>query len=374
MKIVFALFVLFANSWGFGSNLNQSNHEISHSVNLFHPGISKTDSIAHVLVQLVNNENNTSSFYMNVKSVVCGDQKCEVVPVKIVWDELGFYKAFELESGVELEKADGIHFSKSDYLKLDRILSNKDSDLKNADKDKIVEKQNEVHGVDAISGATSIALNENSYVNGAVWTCYTLWHWVNGKVQQIIRDITGDLTSNEQLIAYLKSEDQNYRLFALQQISRTKNYNSEVLEEVIQATCNFNSEEQKLVVEYLEQTTVDLYYLSIMKIVGRASNGSRTIFLNSLLKASKVAPPSFYEEMSRLLVEFNTYQEIDLVLRIFEQNNIESISVVGNVAKLLRKQNILIGRRAYWFLNDKKLIIDYQHQLDRFYKKNKEML
>ena len=128
-----------------------------------------------VKIKAKEKEGAADQFYMDVKTVVCGDSQCRIDTVRIFWDELGMYDRLVLPKGIQLEKAEGEHFDQADYKKLDAILADKNCSLKEVYKEEVVGTE-ATEGVDGISGAT-IILNNKDYVKGAVWTCYTLWHW-----------------------------------------------------------------------------------------------------------------------------------------------------------------------------------------------------
>lgn len=192
-NIVYFLLLFF--SFGF----KPETKEIKHKIQVIHPGKDLKEPVETILVERLNKNNKTLEFYVNVESVICSDNSCKIVPVNIFWNANGEYNRIELEEGGYLEKIKGVEFNEADYLKLDGILKNKNSALADYDINEIINKNNKSKqqgfnfnfnaDFDAVSGATIITINESETIVGATLTSYTLWHWVNGPIPQIIKKI-----------------------------------------------------------------------------------------------------------------------------------------------------------------------------------------
>jgi len=86
--------------------------------------------------------------------------------------------------------------------------------------------------VEVITGATSLALNPDDYVEGTVWTTCTLWHWVYSGIDSVIRQITMESLSDEALLNWLARDELIYKKLAMQEIMRRKDYQLQTLEKV----------------------------------------------------------------------------------------------------------------------------------------------
>ena len=345
---------------------------IKHSVKLKHPGISLTDSVEQLLYQEKGGNGKPDRFYMIVKTVVCGDRRCRIDDVKIYWNELGFYDVLVLPIGVKLEKDEGKIFTKEDYDKLDRILADKKSGLKNVYKEQVVGSETS-EGVDAVSGAT-IILSTNAYVKGAVWTCYTLWHWANGGVYHIIRNITGDSLSLDSLRNYINNGDKIHQFFALEQMMRRKNYDAETVKLIMKMATSNDNELQQLMVQYFEKANSEIYYTSIESLLAAGNQNLRLLSLSSLLKTKMQAPTGYYKDLSKTFSGSNEFQEVDLFLKILDNSSDMSAGTIKNLMPLLDNRAFIIARRAYWFLVRQKLSVEQEKILLAFREKNIERL
>ena len=367
-KIGFPIFIFL---FGVGVYDSFQQKEIKHAVKLIHPGISPTDSVECALIEIQSKDGHLRQYYMDVESVVCGDEYCKIDIVRIFWNELGFFERLVLPEGVELEKAEGKTFTKQDYEKLNAILINRISPLQEFYKAEIVGTETS-EGVDAITGAT-IALENSAYVKGAVWTCYTLWHWVNGGVTKIIRNITGSRHSIDELNIFLRGENEDYQLFALEQISRRKNYTPKTVESII-AAIEKTSQLLKPGLQYLESAPTPVFQSSIKKLIDTLEQEHRLKCLNAILKTNHELSQVLYDHLSFQLSAFSSYQEINLFLNIMENKDAVSSEIIQNLMPLLRNHDFLIARRAYWFLSEKPLSAEQQSKLEAFRLKNEERL
>jgi hypothetical protein len=122
---------------------------------------------------------------------VCDDNLYANVVVKKYWDLAGKYSGFDTLEVKPLTKFDHRQFSSSEYKKLDEILADKNSILRVLAKDELTYKNIELKSetVDAVTGATPTSVKEQ-VVEGAVYSVYTLWHFVNGSVKDSIKLFT----------------------------------------------------------------------------------------------------------------------------------------------------------------------------------------
>lgn len=345
--------------------------KINHKVSIVHPGISDSEAIEYTLVEVNQDVNTANYFYMDVESVVCGSQVCKVDIVRLFWDELGQFTKLKMLNNSALEKNEGILFTKEDYNKLDVILSDVNSPLQNFYKHELV-NDSHANAADAYSGAT-VVINNNAIVEGAVWTCYTLWHWANGDVVSQIREITSSNYKNEALKAFLQSSNINYRVFALEQCIAKKLVQSDYLNQVV--SMSFTSKKEvELMLAYLEFVNADAYGKSIHKLFKIYNKNQRVLLLNALIKTKQVLPTSFLEPFSANIVEEEFYQNIYLMLELFSIKKVNSPIVNQHVLELLNNESILISRSAYYFLKGQKLESKSLVKLKSFESENKDRL
>jgi len=346
--------------------------EKKYRVKVHHSGMESSEPAEKVLVRSTCSSLEPVLFYMDVESVVCGDSQCRIDVIRMYWDAFGVFKRIELPTGVDLEKAGGISFSKEDYEKLDRILCNKKSSLKDVQKFEVTGSETS-EGVDAMAGET-IALNTKSYVKGAVWTCYTLWHWANGEVVPIIQNKTGNSMTVKELVALLKDTSPINKIFALEQLIRLKHFGMEIQNAVLGLQTGENLRLQKLVIEYLSQVSKKNYMIGIGYLLEKRNDQFAHLALQSMLNSAHEMPNEFLQSVGKYVINSNSYQQLEVFLTILETKSITYPPIHNDLISILEHTNFLMSRRVYWYLSRQNLSEESELELKNFKKKNSKKI
>ena len=182
--------------------------------------------IEHEMWLLRDTQSNPLLYYSDIQTPVCIDGLCKPVYIELYWDLVGQYVGYGVYESQLLTKFDHETFKEVDYLKLHELLLNPHSimdrksvtDLYDVGKER--EKAITFKGVevDGISGATKKEI-KNSIVEGALYSCYTLWHlaYKDGakKIGQKLPEIYTDSLANQ----FLQSNRPAYQQYALKQLS-----------------------------------------------------------------------------------------------------------------------------------------------------------
>lgn len=173
-------------------------------------------------IELVYQQEQPMYFTRNVFTPVCSDDVCKPVRIQVYWDLLGNYQKFEVPMDEPLTKMDHAEFDKADYEKLHEILANKNSLLKDLGIDELVDptEQGVADSIDAVTGATKKTI-QNEVIAGALYSCYTLWHIVNGEVVDNMLRITSELLDKELLQRFFASDHYPYRYWAIDRVIDT---------------------------------------------------------------------------------------------------------------------------------------------------------
>jgi len=156
----------------------------------------------------------------NLNMPVCDDNLCANLIVKVYWDLAGNYSGFDTLAGKSLTKFDHRPFTAADYQKLDEILSDKNSILRVLAKDELTDKSVKLKSstVDAVTGATPASVKEQ-VVEGAVYSVFTLWHFINGQIKDSIQHFTKSIFSDKLAKQMLLSSNYETQLFALRLVA-----------------------------------------------------------------------------------------------------------------------------------------------------------
>lgn len=366
--------ILWFNKVG-SSNIEFRENKIIHEIEVNHAGNDSDDKTPLNLIEVQNDKGQSVEFYADVESVICLEEVCKVVAVRLYWDNLGTYKNYELAKGETLEKYEADVFDKNDYKKLNNILANENSPYKEVRIDEILTVVDDAHleeDVDAVSGATALILPDEDTVHGAALTCFTLWHWAHSEINQMIRDISGANLAERQVEAYIKSSETEYQLFALEQAAKNKIYSQPVVE-MIMDKASKNDKLLKAVIKYLEQADASIYFKNIETYFLKGDKKQRIAALTSLLNTNYKAPIDYFTTFSFNTSKLEYFQEVSIFLRLMKLKSSNNSEVTNQVFILLKK-DLLIARTAYWFLKDRTLNTNQSKVLDKFYSKYKDQL
>lgn len=344
--------------------------ESVHLIEVIHPGISTVEPVECHLVERKSDDRSAHEFYLDVASVSCGDTQCRVDTLRLFWDQLGRYSRIELPNGVDLEKSQGQKFSKKDYDKLDATLSDANSPLREVYKDEIVGTVGG-EGIDALSGATVI-LDKSAYVEGAVWTCYTLWHWVHGDIKIVIRNMSGDELTVSMLQGYLNSNDPDDQWFAMEQLTRRGVYTQQTIASVL-ATTEKNPDLTKAALAYWRQASDSIYAIGMMAQIEHSQGEYRWLCLNDIWLAKRDLPEECYDSLMADVSNYS-YEDIHVLLKILKTQDELSPRAVNELLLLLYQEDFLIARVVYWLLSSQELNEAQAKKTKQFYDSWKDKL
>lgn len=180
------------------------------------------DTTTYTLKLALNEAGQPQYYFCNVFTPVCLTGECKPVYINFYWDLLGNYTRFDFPPGEVLTKMDHKEFKPEDYEKLQDILSNTNSLLKEVSMTDLVGKgtENLADSVDAKAGAT-LKTVKNEVIDGAVYTCYTLWHIAHGKVVDEMQRITETYKTDALLHQFLASNNHHYQYWAMDRVMAT---------------------------------------------------------------------------------------------------------------------------------------------------------
>lgn len=160
--------------------------------------------------------NQPTHYFTHVNTAVCEEGLCKLLVVDVYWDLLGNFLRYELPEGEELTKLDHKEFTPEDHEKLNKILADRSSILKDYPlEDLIVRPARTSSGkVDAVSAATRVDAKD-AIVGGAVYSTYVLWHIVNGPIASRISDVSRRYLTEERVARMFYSDNFYYQYHAL---------------------------------------------------------------------------------------------------------------------------------------------------------------
>ena len=353
---------------------SHASEPVIHELRIVHPGDPERRNLRVVLEQHFDESGEPVAYSTWVDSVICKEKTCEVVKVQLRWDALGRYQRYKVAEGSKLTKLDHVPFTEADHAKLQRILLDKGSPLREVTKEGLTGPKPKLEeGIDAVTRPTVLTL-KNNVVIGAGYSCYDLWHWANGEVAGIVRSLTGNTLSPAALEAILSSQDKQAVAFALTQLGQRKLFSPQTVERVVTNVPTVYDELVIPALGYLKAALPDepVYYSTLAGVFEDCSEEKRIIILGLLAKNKEEFPKGALDQLSSALPKFNSHHELHLFLNLVTSRQADSETISRNVASLLSHRKFFVARRAYWYLEKQELPKALQAKVDTFYRKHED--
>lgn len=246
--ILFLSLFLAAVSFAYnGTNyLNMTGEKI------LHPFSDPEDSIsAKEIIELKNDAGLPLWFGKDVRKVVCLTGECRIAHIWLFWDETGTYLGFQIPVNDSLTKNNHEPFTTADYKKLHNILSDSLSILKTISEDDLVDKPD----VDAHTGATKSSYRE-ILIDGAAYSCYSLWHTVYGKTRKEVQRII----AKEINVSYLKNLFESNKIqqqrWVINYVSQHPEFQNDFNNSIIQLLNKPDEESVQNALDYLSSSVL----------------------------------------------------------------------------------------------------------------------
>jgi len=236
-------------------------------------------------VFVVENPVDQAVYYgTQLETNVCNDQVCLPIQVNLFWDLLGNYHHFSKEKNFNFTKFDHQYFDENDYGRLQQILLDSLSPLRDYAVEDLLEKEAKKFSfeIDAVTRPTS-PLFSNVTVPGALYTVYTLWHIVNGDIKRKLFLYSNLEYKNRNWQEYFSNSNvPNYQEYFLKHLDETE------FEKYKKQVINLLSAEDDFIPHYaidlLEKTVFKdpLEYNEILKKLNQLKPHVVTEILNSI--------------------------------------------------------------------------------------------
>lgn len=163
-------------------------------------------------------DRNPIAYFSHLETDVCSDDLCKPIHLTVCWDLLGNFLSYRTDDFHPLTKFDHMEMTKEDHDQLHAILSDTASLLRDYYVEDMIDIRQEVYStkVDAVTKPT-INTFENVTVEGALYTVYTLWHFVNGGIRKEMFEHTTSLVATPLINYMLQSDNRDYVKYILEQ-------------------------------------------------------------------------------------------------------------------------------------------------------------
>lgn len=289
-----------------------------------HPFIDHADSLsAQQIFELRDEKGLPLWFCRDIFKNVCLTSECRMVHLWLFWNSTGDYLGHQIHEKDTITKTDHTPFISSDYQKLNRILSDPGSILKDLkQEDLIIKPAPEEKKLDGHSGATQPSLKEY-LIKDAAYTCYTLWHTVYGNTQKEIKKLLEMRADSVYLQLLFEQKSPEQLIWAVDFIRTHPQYHSAFFRQIIKQIGSKN--------DILSQRALN--YLSKEQLTEHAIQKELVPIFEEVNYQRK------FELLWKLSAAQHTDDDVILsFLTSFEEQKINA-SMLGYVYKLVREEN-----------------------------------
>jgi hypothetical protein len=274
-----------------------------------------------------------------------------MLKIELFWNITGRYLGFKLPEGEFLSKTEHVKFNSNEYDVLHRLLADRNSALANYSlKELAPEKDSSNTKVDAVSSAT-IAAVLDYIVPGAVYTTYTLWHFVYGPTKREIERISSQKLSAEIVLDLLKSTNSTDQSWALTHINAEMEVTESLLDKFMELVSGDDSylTERALNALKPENLTSEIQ-TELFDIFNKTGFLQKSLIIQKLKEAPKL-DDEVIKSIASNLPNLNGVL-VKNVLDMFAAQKIENEFVTEKVAALLQEENRYISNLAFKYLEN----------------------
>lgn len=281
------------------------------------------------------------AYSSHILTPVCDDSLCALMNIKVYWNLLGNYIGYDTIAGDPLTKNDHLPFLTEDYQKLHQLLSDDNSIIKRKEKHELFDSEQKrvSEVVDAVTGATAKEISE-AVVDGALYSCYTLYHIVYGPLSKsILADMESRYTPSLQE-HFLKSNYSDYQLYVLKRLTENDfiEQQGRILELIHQAIPLNRLYIMKKMPESMWMD--EKIQLAISGFFGDLDGNSMTYFLRKMGSVGRINPQIILDLIQHM--EMLSQNQLKMLIHIFEQNNMTP-EITDSVKKILGRDQMTFG-------------------------------
>ncbi|WP_298360250.1 hypothetical protein [Runella sp.] len=314
------------------------------------------DSIGiDTLFQVKSKEGYPISYYRNIKTSVCFDNKCRLLDIVLYWNITGRYLGFELPEKEFLSKTEHEPFVPDEYKRLNEILADSMSALRTLSYNALVPRYNaKTAHADGITSPSAPDVLEY-IVKGAAYTTYIMWHFVYGTTQNEVENRTGKELSAPLLLKILESPNLTDKIWALNHSRNYLNQSPELQIKLFEVVDNkdYNLAERAINSVNLKETASDNLQILLVGKFAKGNYALKKLILSKLKEAPQLHNQT-KEDLAHQLKSLNG-ELLGNVLDIFKKHDVNDAETCRMVAELLENDNSFISQKAYAFLKNIKI-------------------
>lgn len=317
------------------------------------PAFAYTDDSTQVLFEvnvLKDGAGVPLAYSSHILTPVCDDTLCALMNIEVYWNLLGNYIGYDTIAGDPLTKNDHLPFLTEDYEKLHRLLSDDNAIIKRKEKHELfdTEAKRVSEVVDAVTGATAKEISE-AVVDGALYSCYTLYHIVYGPLSEMMLSDMESRFSPDLQSSFMMSDHFDYQLYILKRI-QTDDFvqNQTRILELIHTSIPLNR--LYIMKKMPENMWADQHVLLTISGYFEALDGNtQTFFIRQLEKTQHIDPQVLLDLIHHM--DILSQNQLKMLIRVFEQQDWRQ-EVVAAIVDKLNNSDMTYGYLVEEFLKN----------------------
>ena len=268
---------------------------------------------------------------------VCISGLCRMVSIWLFWDGAGNYLGIQLIENELLTKSDHEEFEPEDYAKLNSLLRDPNSILRDKKPEDLTLKpvSDNPFEVDGYSGATQPSLLE-VVVEDAVYTCHTLWHTVYGPTRDKIMDVLEERVGKEYLKLMFESGNPDFVIWGIRSVEQFPEYHESFYGKILE---NISSGHELLYEEAIGYFRPDRM-------------NDKVVQLSMVNMIPELSSQKKYDMIWKFIETEQVYGEVVEALLEFFQNNDVGIGTLNLIYRLINAGHMANNQNIYRIVRD----------------------
>lgn len=279
---------------------------------------------------------------------VCMTGECKMIRLTLFWDGAGNYLGMEIPEEEPLTKSDHTEFEAADYEKLNAILSDTASILKDLESEELILVPDSIdpytaYEIDGYTAATQPALAE-VVVKDAVYTCHTLWHTVYGPVQTKILELLDERVDVDFLKRVFESHETKKILWGIRAVEKDSSYHEDFYPLFIQYIQSDTLEISARALQYFQPSGLE--DASLQKQLVEVMPGLSTEKKNTIIWKLIESGYATEEAVFKLLTLFQEQQlsigSLNLIYRLIRPEHLNNQQVMLGLEGLSKHEDAYV--------------------------------
>ncbi len=319
----------------------------------------QSDSLSGPELLELQNENGVPIWFgRHFYKDVCMTGECKMIRLSLFWDGAGNYLGMNIPEGEPLTKSDHTEFDASDYEKLQKILKDTTSILKELESEELIIVPDSIdpfkaYEVDGYTAATRPGLTE-VVVKDAVYTCHTLWHTVYGPTQERILNLLDERIDVEFLTQMIESRETSKQIWGIQAVEKYPKYHDNFYPLFIEWIRSDDSLLSERSLQYFEPSKLgnETLQKQIAGVIPFISSQSKNEIIWKFIEHGNVDEDVVLELLNLFLEQKISIGSLNLVYRLILPEHLNNHQILEVIGTLLENQDAYVRNLTRNVFND----------------------